>query len=70
MIISLVGTFFQAAEICLISEEQIDLHNCLSHRTEKFIMRKLYLLNIVAFNFAQKAAQTALIQLKNLKFMG
>ncbi|MFC4666859.1 hypothetical protein [Falsiporphyromonas endometrii] len=70
MIISLVRLFFQAGEICLISEEQINPDGCLSRRAVKFVMRDLYLLNIVALNFAQKATQITLIQPQNLKFEG
>ncbi|MFC4666878.1 hypothetical protein [Falsiporphyromonas endometrii] len=70
IIISLGRLFFQEGKICPIGWKLTSLHNCLSHRTEKLIMRKLYLLNIVTFSFTQKAAQTTLIQLKNLKFEG
>lgn len=70
MIILLGRLFFQAGKICLISEEQIYLDSCLSHRAVKFIMRGLYLLNTVALPCTQKVAQTTLIQLHNLKLEG
>ena len=78
IIISLGVAFLIIGKLCLINEEQIndsvtikyDLRNGLSHCAVKFVLRGLYLLNTITLSFAQKATQTTLIQLQNLKFEG
>lgn len=78
IVISLGRAFFQEGGVCLINEEQINasvtikynLKNGLSQCAVKFVMRGLYLLNIVTLNFSQKATQITLIQPQNLKFEG
>ena len=61
---------FRAAELCLIGKEQTDRCNGLSRGAEKLVMRNLCLLNTVTISNAQKATQTTLFQLQNLKFEG
>ncbi|MFC4666667.1 hypothetical protein [Falsiporphyromonas endometrii] len=61
---------FRAAELCLIGKEQTDRGNGLFRGAEKLVMRNHCLLNTVALSNAQKATQTTLIQLQNLKFEG
>ena len=69
---------FQAGKICLIEKEQINdsvtikynLPNTLSPGAVKFVLKGLYLLNIVANTNTQKTTQTTPIQLQNHKLEG
>lgn len=78
MIISLGGSYLFAGEICLIGGEQIDeslsikcdIKNRSSHWAVKLVLEEAYLLNTVTISNIQKANQTTLIQLQNIKYKG